>query len=125
MEFLKRLNQIEPARVRAVWVAVLSLLAALGVVVSTDFDAAVNSAIVIVFTLLPLIQGEATRRAVYAPATVDNIVEGVEAADEDLIQESTGNGYDPDQTWDDEPPRDGDELDNPKDRHDGDPIEEA
>ena len=36
---LRRLNYIEPARVRAVWTAVVMLLASAGVAVSTDVDA--------------------------------------------------------------------------------------
>ena len=73
METLKRLNRIEPARVRAVWTAVVMLLASAGVVVGTDVDATVTGAIGLVFALLALIQGETTRAAVYSPATVDAI----------------------------------------------------
>jgi hypothetical protein len=70
---LRRLNRIEPARVRAVWAAVVMLLASAGVAVSTDVDATVTGAIGVVFALLALIQGEATRAAVYSPATVERI----------------------------------------------------
>ena len=72
-DFLNRMNQVEPARVRAVWVALVALLASAGYAVGSDVDAAVGAAIVLVFTVLPIIQGEATRNVVYAPATVAEI----------------------------------------------------
>ena len=73
MEILKRLNRIEPARVRAVWTAVVMLLASAGVVVGTDVDATVTGAIGLLFALLALVQGETTRAATYSPATVDKV----------------------------------------------------
>lgn len=75
-DLLRRLNRIEPARVRAVWTAVVMLLASAGVAVSTDVDATVTGAIGLVFALLALVQGETTRAAVYSPATVDAIRDG-------------------------------------------------
>ena len=77
---LRRLNYIEPARVRAVWTAVVMLLASAGVAVSTDVDATVTGAIGLLFALLALVQGETTRAAVYSPATVDKVrAEGLDA----------------------------------------------
>ena len=73
MGILQRLNYIEPARVRAVWTAVVMLLASAGVAVSTDVDATVTGAIGLLFALLALVQGETTRAAVYSPATVDKV----------------------------------------------------
>ena len=70
---LRRLNYIEPARVRAVWTAVVMLLASAGVAVSTDVDATVTGATGLLFALLALVQGETTRAAVYSPATVDKV----------------------------------------------------
>ena len=70
---LRRLNYIEPARVRAVWTAVVMLLASAGVAVSTDVDATVTGAIGLLFALLALVQGETTRAAVYSPTTVDKV----------------------------------------------------
>lgn len=70
---LRRLNRIEPARVRAVWTALVMLLASAGVAVSTDVDATVTGGIGLLFALLALVQGESTRAAVYSPATVDKI----------------------------------------------------
>ena len=66
-----RIRVMEPARVRAVWVAVVALAVSLGVTVSTDLDSAVQALIVAVFTLLPLIQGEATRAKVVPVAKAD------------------------------------------------------
>ena len=43
---------------------------------------------------------------------------------EDLDQAATGNGYDPDQTWDDEPTQDDDGTGPDTDRNPGPPIEE-
>jgi Mg/Co/Ni transporter MgtE len=73
MSILHRLNQIEPARLRAIWIAVVALLATAGVSVSADLDAKVTAVIGVLAVLLPLIQGESTRAAVYAPATVEQI----------------------------------------------------
>jgi len=74
-EILRRLNRVEPARVRAVWTAVVMLLASAGVTISTDVDATVTGGIGLLFALLALVQGEATRAAVYSPATVEKIRE--------------------------------------------------
>lgn len=73
MGILQRLNRIEPARVRAVWAALVMLLASAGVVIGTDVDATVTGAIGLVFALLALVQGETTRAVVYSPATVEQI----------------------------------------------------
>jgi Mg/Co/Ni transporter MgtE len=73
MSILHRLNQIEPARLRAIWIAVVALLATAGVSVSADLDAKVTAVIGVLAVLLPLLQGESTRAAVYAPATVEQI----------------------------------------------------
>ena len=70
---LRRLNYIEPARVRAVWTAVVMLLASAGVAVSTDVDATVTGAIGLLFALLALAQGEPPRAATYSPAPVDKV----------------------------------------------------
>ena len=77
MGILQRLNQIEPARVRAVWTALVMLLASAGVVVGTDVDATVTGAIGVLFAIIALIQGETTRAVVYAPATVEQIRDGL------------------------------------------------
>ena len=70
---LRRLNYIEPARVRAFWIALVALLASLGVGVSTEVDTRVTAVIGILAVIIPMIQGELTRAAVYAPATVEQI----------------------------------------------------
>ena len=63
-DWLQRVRELEPARVRAVWTSIVALLVAVGVTVNADVDGAVQALIVAVFTLLPLLQGEATRRKV-------------------------------------------------------------
>lgn len=54
----------EPTRLRAVWAALVLLAAALGVAVPADVDAKVTGVIAALAVLVPLLQGEATRRAV-------------------------------------------------------------
>jgi Mg/Co/Ni transporter MgtE len=82
MNILSRINYTEPARLRAVWVALVALLATLGVSVSADIDAKVTAIIALLAVVLPMIQGETTRAAVYAPATVDAIESGEITEDE-------------------------------------------
>lgn len=72
-DLLRRLNRIEPARVRAVWTAVVMLLASAGVVIGTDVDATVTGGIGLLFALLALVQGETTRAAVWSPASVEQL----------------------------------------------------
>lgn len=72
-EILRRLNRVEPARVRAVWTAVVMLLASAGVTITTEVDATVTGGIGLLFALLALVQGETTRAVVYSPATVEQI----------------------------------------------------
>ena len=78
-EWLRKLNQIEPARIRAFWVALVALLATVGVTVSADVDAKVTAVIGLLAVLLPLIQGETTRAVVYSPATVEKIRDNIDS----------------------------------------------
>ncbi len=71
-DWLNRIRTLEPARVRAVWVAVVALLVSLGVTINTDLDGAVQALIVAVFTVLPLIQGESTRAKVTPVAVLED-----------------------------------------------------
>lgn len=71
-DWLDRIRTLEPARVRAVWVAVVALLVSLGVTINTDLDGAVQALIVAVFTVLPLIQGESTRAKVTPVAVLED-----------------------------------------------------
>ena len=82
-DWLQRVRDLEPARVRAVWTAVVALLVAVGVTVNTDVDGAVQALIVAVFTLLPLIQGEATRAKVTPVAKTDAAAEAEWLAEDD------------------------------------------
>lgn len=76
MNFLKRLNHVEPARVHAVFTSVVALLASLGFVVGADVENTFGAIMVVVFTLLPLLQGETTRSVVYSPETVEDLTAG-------------------------------------------------
>lgn len=67
------LRTYEPARLRAGWVAVVALAASQGFAVSADVDAKVQLALGVIVVVLPLLQGEVTRRGVYSPATVENV----------------------------------------------------
>ena len=71
-DWLDRIRTLEPARVRAVWVAVVALLVSIGVTINTDLDGAVQALIVAVFTVLPLIQGETTRAKVTPVAALED-----------------------------------------------------
>ena len=59
-----RIRTLEPARLRAVWAAIITVAVALGVTISADTDRAVQAAIVLFAALVPLLQGESTRRKV-------------------------------------------------------------
>ena len=84
MTWWDRIRTLEPARLRAVWAAVITVAVALGVTISADTDRAVQAAIVLFAALVPLVQGEATRRKVTPVAKL-------EMADE------TGHGDIPDE----------------------------
>ena len=84
MTWWDRIRTLEPARLRAVWAAIITVAVALGVTISADTDRAVQAAIVLFAALVPLVQGEATRRKVTPVAKL-------EMADE------TGHGDIPDE----------------------------
>ena len=90
-DWLQRVRDLEPARVRAVWTAVVALLVAVGVTVNTDVDGAVQALIVAVFTLLPLIQGEATRAKVTPGAKTDADADA--AAEAEWLAEDDGDEF--------------------------------
>lgn len=49
-----------------------------------------------------------------------------EVSAQDLNQGATGEGFDPDQTWDDEPDRGlPEDVDDPTDMNDDDPVQEV
>lgn len=60
----------EPARVQAIWRAVVGVFAAVGVTVGTDVDGRVTAGITALYVLLTVTQGEQTRARV-VPA--DNV----------------------------------------------------
>ncbi len=90
-DWLQRMRNLEPARVRAVWTSVVALLVALGVTVSADVDGAVQAVIVAVFTILPLIQGEATRAKVTPVAKAD--ADADDAAEAKWLAEDDGDEF--------------------------------
>jgi hypothetical protein len=90
-DWLQRVRDLEPARVRAVWTAVVALLVAVGVTVNADVDGAVQALIVAVFTLLPLIQGEATRAKVTPVAKADADADA--AAEAEWLAEDDGDEF--------------------------------
>ena len=90
-DWLQRVRDLEPARVRAVWTAVVALLVAVGVTVNTDVDGAVQALIVAVFTLLPLLQGEATRAKVTPVAKAD--ADADDAAEAEWLAEDDGDEF--------------------------------
>lgn len=67
----ERLRRFEPARLVAVRTALVNLLAALGITLSTNADAEIGAAFAAVSILLSLLQGESTRRRVWSPGRVD------------------------------------------------------
>jgi hypothetical protein len=79
-DYIKAFSAIEPARVRALWMAIVGLLAAAGIIVSSSYSDAVSAFIVALFTILPVLQGELTRAKVSPVATGDE--------DEEIITES-------------------------------------
>jgi len=70
----KRLNYREPAMWRGVVTALIALLGAVGVTVTSDLSALVDSLIVAASLALPIVQAVTTRAAVVSPATADKEV---------------------------------------------------
>lgn len=70
----KTLNYREPAMWRGVVTALIALLGAVGVTVTSDLSALVDSLIVAASLALPLVQAVTTRAAVVSPATADKEV---------------------------------------------------
>jgi len=70
----KRLDYTEPALWRGVVTALIALLGAVGVTVTSDLSALVDSLIVAASLALPLVQAVTTRAAVVSPATADKEV---------------------------------------------------
>ena len=85
---MKWLSYFEPARLRGVWVALVALLAALGVAVPAGWDGYVTAIVGVAAIVVPLVQAELTRRAVYSPATADRLA----VQDPDLAGVHVGEG---------------------------------
>jgi len=69
-EVLRYMRTMEPARVQAIWRAVIGLLAAVGVVIPGWLDGRVSAVIAAVYVLLTITQGEQTRSKVIPVARV-------------------------------------------------------
>ncbi len=80
-----RIRELEPARLRAAWAAIIAVAVALGVTVSADVDTAVQAAIVLFAALVPLVQGEATRRKVTPVAKLNRLPDPVDPDDSDMV----------------------------------------
>ena len=78
--FGRRVATFEPARVRAVWSAVVLLAATLGITVSAEVDGKVVGAIGALSVLIPLVQGLWTRASVVPVAKYEALRDGYDAA---------------------------------------------
>lgn len=66
---LKKLNYSDPAVLRAVFMSVIGVAAALGVTLPSGLSSAVDSLVAVLAFVIPLIQGFWTRHAVVSPQT--------------------------------------------------------
>ena len=85
MELIKRVSADEPARLRALWTAVVAVLAGVGVTVSADLSGWVEGGLLAAAALLPILQGEATRAKVTPVAKLERKRKAA-AADEWLAE---------------------------------------
>ena len=97
-DWWNRIRELEPARLRAVWAAIIAVAVALGVTISADTDRAVQAAIVLFAAVVPLIQGEATRRKVTPVAKVEAAQRKTDKAIDRLWQDSAPDPDDDDMT---------------------------
>lgn len=72
---LNRLRYFEPARMRAVYTALIALALSLGIAIPADVDAKVTALIGALAVVLPLLQGETTRAVVTPSAVAGTTVE--------------------------------------------------
>lgn len=78
---LHRLHYLEPARVRAVYTALVALALALGIAIPAQVDGVVTALIAALAVVLPLLQGEATRAVVTPSKVAQATVEGLSDRD--------------------------------------------
>lgn len=71
LEKLKSWNTLEPARLRTLWAAVVTVLVVFGVQQVDLIDARAQAVITLVGVIVTVLQGESTRSAVYSPATAE------------------------------------------------------
>jgi hypothetical protein len=72
---LEYMRNFEPATLKGVWVAVIALLASLGIVVTPAVDNKANAIIGGAIAVVSLLQAVWTRGSVYAPAVMDAITD--------------------------------------------------
>lgn len=60
----QKFKLLEPARLRAIWAALILTAGTLGITISTDVDGKVSAVLGFLTLLLPLLQGEKTRSEV-------------------------------------------------------------
>ena len=90
MTYLRMLHYFEPARVRAIWTAVVALAITLGVSIPADVDGKVTALIGALAVLLPLFQGEATRAVVTPSVVSGTTVEDYSASDVEVEDSELG-----------------------------------
>ena len=94
-DWLAKVSQLEPARVRAVIAAVVGLAASIGIVIDAELSGAIEAIVIGLLTLLPLLLGESIRRKVTPVAVLDEdeddeefVIE--ESTDEEVYEEEFG-----------------------------------
>ena len=88
-KYLSYLERFEPARVRALWTAIVMLAAGFGVSVSPGVDVKVSGVIGVLGAILVSLQGEWTRARVFSPGTVDEMATRIKEL-EAVLQGTTG-----------------------------------
>lgn len=82
-EFLAKVAATEPARIRGVIAAIVSLLAALGIAVSAELSGSIEAFLIASVAIIPLLTGESIRKHV---TPVDT--KGPEGYDTDFLTEA-------------------------------------
>ena len=93
-DWLRRIATLEPARLRAVWAAVIAVAVTLGVTISADVDRRVQARIVAVAALVPRFQGGTPRRTGTPGAKINAEVDTLTAAAEEREWLADGAGDD-------------------------------
>lgn len=70
---LTYMRDFEPAMLKTIWIALLALLSAAGVILSPAIENKANAWIGAIVILISVLQGLWTRSAVYAPAVIQHL----------------------------------------------------